>query len=357
MPQESCLAGIFAIVESVERATYGGVTPGECRAVVRVCCEFGIFATEALDLGGEVASAQVWRNNCVDAFRKPFGPVVFDQGGGLCEMGALDVRELEFAGVAEKPVGGELRHGLDFVLGEDGMFGDGFEPVVVGAIVLAKGHPLCVDDNRARPELDAIFAENLGMFMFHPVVHFGDDGWEVEGGGEDAYTEVVVTREVGVVRHGCEKSEQPLERFWLVPVHGFEATGPGVVLIAVYLDSEVGDDAEITWRATEKGVEYLRVATTCDLLDIAIMVDELDGHYMVAKEAEGATKLTKATSLDVAAKMDLDALAVGDEDLVLAHPGVEGAQTPGDTGSHVCFAVWTVEESSIVGPLEGGSQV
>ena len=52
---------------------------------------------------------------------------------------------------------------------------------------------------------------------------------------------------------------------------------------------------------------------------------------MVAKEAEGATQLAIATGLDMAAGMVVDALAVGDEDLVLAPPG--------DTGAHVRLAV------------------
>ncbi len=286
MPLDSRLARSFAFVETVKGATNGRVAPGKRCAVVRVCREFGKFATEALDLGRDVASVQIGCGERVDASREPFGPLVFDQGGGISEMGALDVRQLEFASVAEDPFGGELRHGLDFVLGEDGMFGDVFEPAVVGAVAWAKGHPLRVDDDRARPELVAVFAVDLRVFVFHEFVDFGDEGREVEGGREDTDAEVVVAREVGVVRHGCEEGEQPLECFWFVPEQGPKATGPDVVLVAVHLDSEVRDDAEIARRTTKEGMEHLWVAAARDLLEVAVVVDKLDGHDMVAKEAE-----------------------------------------------------------------------
>ena len=55
-----------------------------------------------------------------------------------------------------------------------------------------------------RPELAVIFAVDLGVFVFHEVVNFEDEGREAEG-GEDADAEVVVGREVRVVRHGCEE--------------------------------------------------------------------------------------------------------------------------------------------------------
>jgi len=100
--------GSFAIVESVERATYCGIlAPGVRRAVIRICGVFGKFATVVLDLGGDVASV-IRRNYLVDAACKPLRPLVFDQGGGIGEMGALDVRVVEFANVAEDPVGSEL---------------------------------------------------------------------------------------------------------------------------------------------------------------------------------------------------------------------------------------------------------
>ena len=46
----------FAIVESVKRTTSCGVSePGIRRAVIRICGEFGTFATKVLNLGGDVA--------------------------------------------------------------------------------------------------------------------------------------------------------------------------------------------------------------------------------------------------------------------------------------------------------------
>ena len=104
------------------------------------------------------------RNEVIDAFCKPFRPLVFDQGGRIGELGALDVRIGEFAGVEKDPLGGELRHGhglgRELVERVDGMFGDGFKPAVVGAVVRTKWHPLSVDNDNARPDL----AEDPGEF-------------------------------------------------------------------------------------------------------------------------------------------------------------------------------------------------
>ena len=98
----------FAIVESVKRTTYSGVSaPGIRRAVVRICGEFGMSATKVLNLGGDVAIV-IGFNELIDTAGKPFRPLVFDQGGGIGDMGALDVRKIELTNVGEDPVGGEL---------------------------------------------------------------------------------------------------------------------------------------------------------------------------------------------------------------------------------------------------------
>ena len=105
----SCLQRFLAIVESVKRATYGGVLSPRIRsAVVSVCRKFGKFAAEALDLGGDVASVKQKRDEFIDAAFNPFRPFVFDQGGGIGEMGALEVRQVEFTNDGEDPTGGEL---------------------------------------------------------------------------------------------------------------------------------------------------------------------------------------------------------------------------------------------------------
>ena len=209
-----------------------------------------------------------------------------------------------------------------------GTFGDGFEPAVVGFVIRTKWHKLGEDNDTALPERGAIFAEDLGEIFLLDLVGIGENRWEVVVFREDADTEVVIAGEVGVVRHGGEKGKQPLERFWTVQVHGLDATGPFVVLVTVHLDSEVGDDGQVARRATEDGVEQLWMTLARDLPEFTIVLDDLEGHDVVPKEAERATKLAIATSLDVAAEMDVFALPVGDEDLALAHPFVELNQIP-----------------------------
>jgi len=44
------------------------------------------------------------------------------------------------------------------------------------------------------------------------------------------------------------------------------------------------------------------------------MIDDFERADVVADQTEAATELTVATCLDVAAEMDVGALAVGDED-------------------------------------------
>ena len=98
----------FTIVESVERANYCGIlAPGVRRAIIRICGKFGMFATEVLDLGGDVAIV-IRLNKLVDAACKPCRPLVFDQGSGIGDTGALNIRKVEFANVVEDPVGGDL---------------------------------------------------------------------------------------------------------------------------------------------------------------------------------------------------------------------------------------------------------
>jgi len=45
---------------------------------------------------------------------------------------------------------------------------------------------LGVNDNNARPGNEAVFAEDLGVFIFLEVVGFGEERWEVEVRREDA---------------------------------------------------------------------------------------------------------------------------------------------------------------------------
>ena len=84
-------------------------------------------------------------------------------------------------------------------MGEDGTFGEGFEPVVVRFVVRTKWHPLGVDEDSARPDKHAVFAEYLGEFFFLDLVGIGEKGWEIEITREDADAEVVIAGEVEVV--------------------------------------------------------------------------------------------------------------------------------------------------------------
>jgi len=62
-----------------------------------------MFAAVVLDLGGDVAIV-IGLDELIDAACKPFRPLVFDQGSGIGDTGALDIRKVEFANIAEDPV-------------------------------------------------------------------------------------------------------------------------------------------------------------------------------------------------------------------------------------------------------------
>jgi len=104
VPFDSCLMRSCAIVESVERANCCAIfAPGIRRSVIRICSKFGMFAAVVLDLGGDVAIV-IGLDELIDAACKPFRPLVFDQGSGIGDTGALDIRKVEFANIAEDPV-------------------------------------------------------------------------------------------------------------------------------------------------------------------------------------------------------------------------------------------------------------
>ena len=162
------------LLETIHRGTYGRVPPAVSRPIARIAREHGVLAAEALQLRRQPAAVMLRLHNSIDTIDDPIRPAVFPERARIGRVGALDVRLLELAHVAEDPVARELGHGLllDVVLAEDpvGPLPDALKPGHVARIPLLERHPLRVDDDGARPGDDAVLAVELGVFARHHLV-------------------------------------------------------------------------------------------------------------------------------------------------------------------------------------------
>ena len=87
-----------------------------------------------------------------------------------------------------------------------------------------------------------------------------------------------------------------------------------IVAVTVNLERDMSEDSHVTWTPTKPSIELFRVALPRDLLFLRGMIDDLERADVVSDQAEAATKLAVPTCLNVAAEMDVCALAVGHED-------------------------------------------
>jgi len=97
-------------------------------------------------------------------------------------------------------------------------------------------------------------------------------------------------------------------------MHDLQAHRADIVAVLVHLKRDMSEDTHVTWTSTKPSIELFWVALPRDLLFLRSMIDDLERADVVSDQAEAATKLTISTCLDVAAEMDVGALAVGHED-------------------------------------------
>ena len=260
--------------------------------------KLGELPAETLDLHREEAilpQREVGQRGVqheVDAVGDGVDPFVLREGGGVGEVGALDVGVVELARAAEQPFARHLGHGFDEVLGVDapvfeeaGEVAESLEPAVDlrgVAIVGVHGDPLGVEDDAGGPLGVAVEAERVGDAVEDVVVVFelGDKFEHREGGAQHADAEVEVTGHVRVVCHGGYLVEEEFHDGLVVQPNGFEAVGSRavagaevVVRVPVRFDGVVGDDAKITGAAAENGVEEVWVGFLRYFDDFALVVD------------------------------------------------------------------------------------
>lgn len=92
------------LVEAVERADERRIPPAVSGAIVSVCHEFGVFATDTLKLGGQPAAVGLRLDDGVDTLSDPIGPTILGERTRIGRIGAFDVGVIEFANVAEDPL-------------------------------------------------------------------------------------------------------------------------------------------------------------------------------------------------------------------------------------------------------------
>ena len=213
-------------METVQRSHDRRIPPTVRRTIPGIGPELGMLAAKTLQLRRQPAAIRLGLDDGVDALGHPIGPAVPAERGRVGGIGALDVRVLELADVAEDPLARQLGHGLLFdLVVEDGASADALEPAHVRDVGRGEGHPLRVHDDGARPEGDAVLAVDFRVFALHLAVEFRPQVEEGEGGAQDADAEVVVAREVGVVGHLDEHVQEAFESLGFVPVQCLQAEG------------------------------------------------------------------------------------------------------------------------------------
>lgn len=311
-----------------------------------------MLATETLQLSREPLAVPDWLNNLVHPANDPVDPAVGAQLRRRRQVRPLDIRQVELPRVAEDPVGRELGHGLlvDISL-EPASRAQALEELHVGLVVLAEGHKLRVHDDHARPRRQPVLAKDLGVLLLHLVVEPAHEAEYVERRAEHADAQVVVAREVFVVVHLSQRLQQEPELLPVVQVQRLEAHGALVVGVAVHLEREVRQHAQVARAAAHPGVELLRVALARDLALLARVVDDLQRPDVVPEEPEAAAQLAVPARLRVPADVHGCALPVRHEGLVLPEERVELAQAPAHAGVDVALVV-LLEVGQVVGPLE-----
>jgi len=97
-------------------------------------------------------------------------------------------------------------------------------------------------------------------------------------------------------------------------MHDLQAHRPDIVAVPVDLERDMSKNTHVSGTSTKPSIELFRVTLPRDLLFLRRMVDDLQSTDVVSNQAEAATKLAIPAGLDVAAEMDVGALAVGNED-------------------------------------------
>ena len=99
-------------------------------------------------------------------------------------------------------------------------------------------------------------------------------------------------------------------------------------------DRDVGDDAVVAGAAAENGKEQIPVglhrAVNGDCLIGAVGQEYLEGHDLIAEQAEGAGQLAVPSGLDMTADVHVEALAGWHEQASFLQLGVELQQRIAD---------------------------
>ena len=129
-----------------------------------------------------------------------------------------------------------------------------------------------------------------------------------------------------------------------------------VVDVAMDLNREMCQDAEVSWTPSKKGVEQLGVIIFGGFYLLSLVVDYLERRNVVSEQTEATTQLAISTGLDVASKVNTDTLSMGYKNVVVPEIFIEFPQTPADARANESFRAH-LENGLVVRIFEGHLQI
>ena len=103
------------------------------------------------------------------------------------------------------------------------------------------------------------------MEDFPELFAFGREvGQEIVAGTDNAEADVVIAwhRLVFFIRHFDHKIKQPVQRLLRVDVHALHSRRAIVIFVAIDFGREMGDNAKVSWAASENRFEQVWVVVS-----------------------------------------------------------------------------------------------
>src|ERR1700710_1354399 len=107
-----------------------------------------------------------------------------------------------------------------------------------------------------------------------------------------------------------------------------------VIYVAMDFKGVVCDDAEVTWTASQNGIEKFWVRCFGDFFDFAIEVNHPDAPDMISQQTKAASELAVSACLSVSTESYIGTLTERHEDWVIMKELPKLAETLADAGEN-----------------------